>query len=120
MFNFIDNYGASIKKDDIEEIKKRLDENLLITSFLEYHQLKSCKKENTTANTYRLFLERLIEKMVSESSMDEKSFKKMLTKKFDDEYTKKKNREKNIQNIFIKNIDNYNKQIKDALRALKN
>lgn len=120
LFNFIENYNSSIKKLDINLVKNKLENNLLMTSYIEYLQLKNCNKEDTDENVYRLFLERIIEKMVMESSMDEKSFKKMITKKFDDEYTKKKNREKNIQNIFIKSIDNYNKQIKDALRALKN
>ncbi len=58
--------------------------------------------------------------MVLESSIDEKAFKKMVNKKFEDEYSKKKTREKSIQNIFAKAQDNYNKQIKDAMRALKN
>lgn len=120
LFNFIDNYGNLDNSANLKEVKKNLEEKALITSFLEYQTLKDSFLETNDENLYRTFLERLIEKMVLESSMDEKNFKRMLTKKFEDEYAKKKNREKNIQNIFIKNIDNYNKEVKDALRALKN
>lgn len=120
LYTFIENFEECPEDKDIEKIKQVVDEKLMITSFFEYQLLKVCNKKKTEENVYRIFLERLIEKMVADSSMDEKSFKKMLSKKFEDEYNKKKNREKNIQNIFSKNIDNYNKQIKDALRSLKN
>ena len=114
LFNYIDSFNDTMEESDNKNNR------LLITSYLEYQQLNNLLKKPKDENVYRAFLERLIEKMVIDSSMDEKSFKKLITKKFEDEYTKKKNREKNIQNIFFKNIDNYNKQVKDALRALKN
>lgn len=120
LFNYIDNFNEAKKDLNILDIKENLNNKFLITSFLEYQLLNDCLKDKKEDNVYRIFLERLIEKLVLESSMDEKSFKKMLTKKFEEEYTKKKNREKSIQNIFLKNIDSYNKQVKDALRALKN
>lgn len=120
LYTFIENFDECPEDKDIEKIKQVVDEKLMITSFFEYQLLKVCSKKKAEDNVYRIFLERLVEKMVADSSMDEKSFKKMLSKKFEDEYNKKKNREKNIQNIFSKNIDNYNKQIKDALRSLKN
>ncbi len=120
LYNFITDFNNQTDNKDLEEIKQCVDDQLLITSFFEYQLLKGCNKKKSTDNLYRLFLERLIEQMVDDSSIDEKSFKKMLTKKFEEAYNKKKNREKNIQNIFMKNIDNYNKQIKDALRSLKN
>lgn len=120
LFEYIENYDIKGRKNDINIAHDKLNDSLLITSFFEYQLLKECNKKDSNDNIYKLFLERIIEKMVLETSMDEKSFKKMLTKKFEEEYTKKKNREKSIQNIFIKNIDNYNKQVKDALRALKN
>lgn len=120
LYNIIENFNECPEDKDLEKIKQVVDEKLMITSFFEYQLLKMCNKKKSDDNVYRLFIERLIEKMVSDSSMDEKSFKKMLSKKFEDEYNKKKNRERNIQNIFSKNIDNYNKQIKDALRSLKN
>ena len=66
-----------------------------------------------------MFLDRLIEKMVQDTNVNEKNFKRMITKKFEDEYDKKKKREISIQGIFNKTIDNYNKQVKDAIRALK-
>lgn len=120
LYTFIENFDVCSGNENIEEIKQIVDDKLMITSFFEYQLLKGCNKKKTEDNVYRIFLERLIEKMVSDSSMDEKNFKKMLSKKFEDAYNKKKNREKSIQNIFSKNIDNYNKQVKDALRSLKN
>ena len=115
----LDKYIKNRDDLDIEDVKNKIEEELLITTYLEYKSLVDCYKDNKNNNIYKDFLDRLIEKLVSESSIDEKSFKKMITKKFEDEYTKKKNREKNIQNIFLKAQDNYNKQIKDALRILK-
>ena len=111
----LDKYIKNRDDLDIEDVKNKIEEELLITTYLEYKSLVDCYKDNKNNNVYKDFLDRLIEKLVSESSIDEKSFKKMITKKFEDEYTKKKNREKNIQNIFLKAQDNYNKQIKDAL-----
>lgn len=115
----LDRYMESNNTIDLELVKKNIEEKLTITSYLDYKILCDCFKNKSETNVYRVFLERLIEKMVAESSIDEKNFKKMITKKFEDEYSKKKNREKNIQNTFIKYQDNYNKQVKDALRALK-
>ena len=103
-----------------DKTKKLLDERSLTLSYLAYQTLQTIKDDQSGVNAYQTFLNRLIEKMVVTSSMDEKSFKRMITKKFEDEYNKKKIREQNIQNIFLKSIDNYNKQVKDALRALKN
>lgn len=120
LYNFIDNYENSRKDYNSKLINKKLNNNLLVSSFIEYQSFFNVINNNLEDNQYKLFLERLIEKMVTDSTMDQKSFKKMLTRKFDEEYSKKKNREQNIQNIFIKNIDNYNKQMKDAIRALKN
>ncbi len=120
LYNFIDNYENSRKDYNSKLINKKLNTNLLVSSFIEYQSFFNVINNNLEDNQYKLFLERLIEKMVTDSTMDQKSFKKMLTRKFDEEYSKKKNREQNIQNIFIKNIDNYNKQMKDAIRALKN
>lgn len=120
LYNFLDNFKlVDYNEQDINS-KEKLNNKLTISSYLEYQLLKDCLKKDVSSNAYRDFLERIIEKLVLESSMDEKSFKKMLSKKFEEEYAKKKNREKKIQDIFIKNIDNYNKQMKDALRAIKN
>lgn len=118
LYNFIDNYKF-VDNKNANELKENLNNKLMVCSYLDYMLLKECTKESSD-NSYRIFLERLIEKIVLESSMDEKTFKKMITKKFEDEYSKKKKREANIQNTFIKSMDNYNKQVKDALRALKN
>ena len=117
LYEFIEEYNTNLY--DINNIKSNIEERLKATFFLEYHLLSTCLKNNET-NVYRTFLEKIIEQMVNDSTMDEKSFKKLITKKFEDEYAKKKNREKNIQGIFIKSCDNYTKQVKDALRALKN
>ncbi len=116
-YNFIEN--TSDGNDDYATIDiKDLDDKLLITTFMEYQLLNEVYKDKKN-NSYQDFLNRLIERLVLTSSIDEKSFKKMLAKKFEDEYNKKKNREQTIQNIFLKTIDDYNKQVKDALRALK-
>lgn len=120
LYNFIENFKATSKVLDDDKTKKLLDERSLTLSYLAYQTLQTIKDDQSGVNAYQTFLNRLIEKMVVTSSMDEKSFKRMITKKFEDEYNKKKIREQNIQNIFLKSIDNYNKQVKDALRALKN
>ena len=105
------------KNSDLDN--ELLKDKILTTAFLEYQLTKNYNKNKLDSNIYKEFIEKLIEKMVLEYSIDEKTFKKMITKKFEDEYSKKKVREKNIQNVFIKNIDNYNKMVKDAMRALK-
>lgn len=119
LYEIIKNYVDNTLEEDLESIKKSIKQRFFVTSYLDYQLLKNYNKISSEGNTYKEFIERLIEKMVLEYSMDEKSFKKMITKKFEDEYNKKKTREKNIQGIFLKNIDNYNKQVKDAMRALK-
>ena len=43
----------------------------------------------------------------------------MINKIFEEEYAKKKSREKNIATIFMKSFDTYQKQTKDAIRTLK-
>ena len=105
--------------DDNIEDNNHIGDKILTASFLEYQLTKNYNLNKLDNNIYKEFIEKLIEKMVLEYSVDEKSFKKMIIKKFEDEYNKKKVREKNIQNVFIKNIDNYNKMVKDAMRALK-
>ncbi len=120
LYNFIENFKTASKSLDSEDAKTSLDNRNLTLSYLAYQNLETLKSRKDTMNAYQTFLNHLIEKMVVTSSMDEKSFKRMITKKFEDEYNKKKTREQNIQNIFLKNIDSYNKQVKDALRALKN
>lgn len=119
LYEIIKKIVDGICEEDEDVIKENINNKLLVTSYLEYQLLKKYNKVKSEGNIYKEFIERLIEKMVLEYSMDEKSFKKMITKKFEEEYNKKKTREKNIQNIFLKTQDNYNKQIKDATRALK-
>jgi len=118
LYELIVDYREEKSKIEMNDYLDDIGDNLLIGSFLNLQLLN--EKKSSDSNPYKAFLERIIEQMVLESSMDEKAFKKMVTKKFEDEYSKKKTREKNIQNIFLKTQDNYNKQIKDALRALKN
>ena len=119
LYNIIYNYTNSTSELNHEEIKKKIDEKAVIMSYLEYQLLNEIYKEEDNENVYKLFLERLIEKMVQDTNVNEKNFKKMLTKKFEEEYAKKKKREITIQTIFDKTMDNYNKQVKDAIRALK-
>ena len=120
LYEFLNNYIEKSEYKDIDYVKKCVNSKLLVTSYLEYQVLNNCMKDNNISNVYKDLLEKIVEKLVSETNIDEKSFKKMISKKFESEYEKKKNREKNIQSIFIKTQDNYNKQIKDALRTLKN
>ena len=119
LYNFIISYCENKKKIDTDVIKTKIDDKLLITSYLEYQLLNEAYKDETNENVYKIFLDRLIEKMVQDTNVNEKNFKRMITKKFEDEYDKKKKREISIQGIFNKTIDNYNKQVKDAIRALK-
>ena len=118
LFELINDYKEEKSRTKLNNYLDDINDNLIISTFLDLHLLDV--KKNKDNNPYKMFLEKIIEQMVLESSIDEKAFKKMVTKKFEDEYNKKKTREKNIQNIFIKTQDNYNKQIKDAMRALKN
>lgn len=119
LYNFLISFSENITKIDTDTLKSKIDEKAIITSYLEYQLLSEMYKDDENENVYKLFLERLIEKMVQDTNVNEKSFKKMLTKKFEDEYAKKKKREVSIQGIYNKTIDNYNKQVKDAIRALK-
>lgn len=79
--------------------------------------LKGKQKDNENFN--KVYISKLIEDFVSDSTMDEKAFKKMILSKFKEAHLKKKNRHKCILNIFERSIDNYNKQIHDAIRILK-
>ncbi len=120
LYDFILEYNKKQETNNALSVKEKFDEQWLVNAFFNYNLLQMSFKSVSEDNAYRLFLERLIEKMVLNSPWDEKNFKRMLSKKFEEEYNKKKKREKTIQNIFVKNIESYNKQIKDALRAIKN
>lgn len=117
LYNILKKYIENTTSE--HELSSMIKDKVLTASYLEYQITKNYNKNKLDGNIYKEFIEKLIEKMVLEYSIDEKSFKKMIIKKFEDEYNKKKSREKNIQNVFIKNIDNYNKMVKDAMRALK-
>ena len=83
LYNIIYNYTNNVSSINHEEIKKKIDDKAVIMSYLEYQLLKEIYKEDSNENVYKLFLERLIEKMVQDTSVNEKNFKKMLTKKFE-------------------------------------
>lgn len=116
---FLDSYEMLEKTLDVKE-KKQEKVNFLIPYFM-FYQLFSESNIfiDKDEEFLKKYLEGFIRQFVEEGSTDEKSFKKMINKIFEEEYAKKKNREKNIQQVFAKSIDNYQKQVKDAIRALK-
>lgn len=119
LFEFLDSY-AMLEKAFSNKEKKRNKETFVIPYFMNYHlfsepSIFALKDEEFL----KKYLEGMVRQFVEESTVDEKSFKKMINKLFEEEYAKKKNREKNIATIFIKSFDTYQKQAKDAIRSLK-
>ena len=49
-----------------------MEERLLVTSYLDYQLFNESFKKYDNPNIYREYLEKIIEKIVAESSMDEK------------------------------------------------
>lgn len=122
LWKYLDKYRANTR-----EQKKKLQqdrENLLHDqldnmSYLGYEMIKMLKDTSKPIDFWKLYINKMIEYIVNESNMDEKNFKKLVNNKFSDELTKKHGREKNIINGFEKSFDNYNKQMKDAIRLFK-
>jgi len=124
MWEFLESYillqKTCVSKELHEKQREKSKRDLYIPYFMNYQVLKNVGTINSLDETfYKKYVEHLIERLVEEGSMDEKLFKKMVNKKFDEEYAKKRNRDKTIQVIYEKSIDNYQKQTKDALRALR-
>lgn len=124
LWEFLENYIIVQKAMSNKKVRAKQQEDLTEkvknTCFVNY-QLCNNINDMSVYNEeyYREFLERIIENLVMESTMDDKTFKRLVNKKFEEVYSKKQNREKNIQLIFNKSIDSYQKQIKDAIRCLK-
>lgn len=123
LWDFLENYtifdknNTSKEKDDInEELINKFCNNYFF-SYQIFNLNKIVTEDNDTL--YKEYIEHLIKRLVEDSTMDDKTFKRIVNKKFEEEYNRKKNREKNIHAIFEKSMDNYQKQIKDAIRALK-
>ncbi len=114
---FLDSY-AELEKN-LQEKNKRGDSQFLIPYFMNYALLKSSSSQDNSFEFLKKYLEGFIKQFVEESLIDEKTFKKMIQKLFEEEYAKKKNREKNIAEIFIDSFDDYQKEMKDAIRSLK-
>lgn len=124
LWGFLENYILLQKTLSSKKLQTKKDdelkESLLNNYYVSYRLLSNTiDEEDKNEEFYKDYLEHLITRLVEDSTMDEKSFKKIINKKFEEEYLKKKNREKNIHAIFIKSMDNYQKQVKDAIRALK-
>lgn len=122
LWDFLENYllvqkTLATKKDQSKKLDI-LNKKIKNACFVNY-QLFNSFHTGVGEDYYRDFLEKIIENLVQESSMDDKTFKKIVNKKFEESYSKKQNRERNIQAIFDKSIDTYQKQIKDAIRCLK-
>ncbi len=119
LFEFLDSY-AMLEKAFSNRDKKIEDTVFMIPYFMNYHLFSESNSFSLKDEEFlKKYLEGIIRQFVEESPIDEKSFKKMLNKLFEEEYAKKKNREKNIQQIFLKSFDTYQKQAKDAIRSLK-
>lgn len=108
-------YNKKVQAKQKDSFERKL-ENIC---FINYQLLHQENLNSSTEDYYRSFLEQIIENLVKDSSMDSKTFKKIVNKKFEEAYLKKQNKKKNIQAIFYKSIDSYQKQIKDAIRCLK-
>jgi len=124
LWEFLESYillqKTCISKELLDKQEEKSKMDLYIPYFMNYQILKNVGVINPLdENFYKKYIEQFITRLVEESTMDEKTFKKFVNKKFEEEYAKKRNRDKNIQSIFEKSIDNYQKQMKDAIRALK-
>jgi hypothetical protein len=124
LWGFIENYMLLQKTFSPKEIHKKQEEELkkdfYNNYFISYQTLnRASNLKEKDESFYKEYLEHLVTRLIEDSTMDEKTFKKIINKKFEDEYIKKRNREKSIHSIFTKSIDNYQKQVKDAIRALK-
>ncbi len=120
VFDFLENY-AILEKAFSKKKRERKKEDFLIPYFMNAcFLLESNTLKETNLDFLKKYLEGFVRQFVEESSIDEKDFKKMMNKLFEEEYSKKKSREKNIHQIFTKSFDNHQKQVKDALRILRN
>lgn len=124
LWEFLENYmivQKNIINNNFSNIQKNeMIKNFYISYFLNYQIINSSVElVDGNDNFYEEYLSHLIKRLVENSMMNDKTFKRIVNKKFEDEYIKKKNREKNIHAIFVKSMDNYQKQVKDAIRALK-
>lgn len=124
LWDFLDNYILVQKTVLSKKVQAKQQENfhkkVKNACFVNYKVFNGMSEiTSASEDYYRDFLEKIIENLVAESTMDDKSFKKLVNKKFEEAYSKKQSREKNIQSIFNKSIDTYQKQIKDAIRCLK-
>lgn len=124
LWGFLENYILLQKTISSKKIQSKKEDELKISLlnnyFISYRLLSNLNEiDEKNEEFYKDYLEHLIIRLVEDSTIDEKSFKKIINKKFEEEYLKKKNREKNIHAIFMKSMDNYQKQVKDAIRALK-
>lgn len=116
---FLDSY-AMLEKAFAGKEKKNDESAFFIPYFMNYSLFfEPALYQDSSLEFLKKYLEGFIRKLVEESSIDEKTFKKMVQKLFEEEYAKKKNREKNISQIFTKSFDNYQKQTKDAIRIFK-
>lgn len=123
LWDFLENYllvQKTVSNKKIQDKRQELLENKAKnTAFVNYQLFNSMNLSYVNEEYYHAFLDKIIENIVAEGGTDDKTFKKMVNKKFEESYAKKQNKEKNIQAIFNKSIDNYQKQIKDAIRCLK-
>lgn len=119
LFEFLDSYAMLEKALNVKEKKKNYD-LFTIPYFMSYQLFSESNSFAPKDEEFlKKYLEGIVRQFVEESTVDEKSFKKMLNKLFEEEYAKKKTREKNIQQIFMKSFDTHQKQVKDAIRSLK-
>lgn len=119
LFEFLDHY-AMLEKALSGKTKKRESSEFFIPYFLNYSIFFQPNFfRETDLDFLKKYFESFIREFVAQSSMDDKTFKKMVNKMFEEEYAKKKNREKNIEQILKKSLDTHQKQMKDAIRILK-
>lgn len=119
LFEFLESYAILEKAFSMKE-KTTSEDNFMIPYFMNYQLFSEPNLMIDKDEEFlKKYLEGIIRQFVEESSVDEKSFKKLMNKIFEEEYAKKKSREKNIQQIFMKSFDTHQKQIKDAIRTLK-
>lgn len=124
LWDFLENYilvqKTVLNKKIVAKQQENFNKRIKNSCFVNYQLLNNSLESNMiNEDYYKDFLEKIIEGLVAESTMDDKTFKKLVNKKFEEAYSKKQSREKNIQSIFNKSIDSYQKQIKDAIRCLK-
>ncbi len=122
LWQYLYNYPKNSKEEKVfyqHKKKQVLERQLAITTYLVNEMANNYQVIDKDSDFWKNYINKVIEYIVYESNMDEKTFKRIVNNRFNEVKEKKNNRDKNIINGFNKVFDSYNKQMKDAIRLLK-